>query len=412
MRIRLGVFFALSAVLCVMAFAGQTQNEKASEDKGPQQLDFEAPKFQFKSLDELNIIIYSGDSLRPVKAWQLDVELQANTAIYNTKSTEARFYGNAVFKDSLRQLNADTLIYYNDTRNAVAVGNVIVTEKGRMFRAGKVKYNKDQRLVEAMDYVYVHDDSVRSTITGASAVFNDSTRYGLVFGSPVMVREDEIGSIIMITCDDTLEIDKENKTVRLWENVVITKDSLTVTSSRALYDDSGEVIYLSGKPVAEMITVNNPDETESPLKMTSTVTGDSMLVFLSERKVTGVDVIGGAHSTTVSTDSTGALYDRSIMESTAMRLEMKDNLVLLVTAEGRASSYYHRAQIDNQDGMFINEAEGDTIYFFFDEGVISQMRISGFGGTGARGKYYRYKPAPEDSVKTGDTETARNETLN
>ncbi|MBN1294940.1 MAG: hypothetical protein JXB48_24100 [Candidatus Latescibacteria bacterium] len=412
MRIRLSAFFIISAVLCVIAAAGQARLETETGDKDSQQLDFEAPKFQFKSLDEMNIIIYSGDSANPVKAWQLDVELQANTATYNTKTTEARFHGNAVFKDSLRQLNADTLIYYNDTRNAVAVGNVVVTEKGRMFRAGKVKYHKDERLIEAMDYVYVHDDSVRSTITGASAVFNDSTRYGLVNGSPVMVREDEIGSIIMISCDDTLEIDKVNKTVRLWENVVITKDSLTVKSVRALYDDSSEVISLSGNPVAEMITINSPDNAESPLQMFSTVTGDSMRVFLSERKVTGVDVIGGAHSTTVSTDSTGSLFDRSIMDSSAMRLAMQDNLVSVVTAEGRASSYYHRAKIDNQEGMFINEAEGDTIYFFFDEGVISQMRISGFGGTGARGKYYRYKPAPEDSLKTKETETVRSETLN
>ena len=54
--------------------------------------------------------------------------------------------------------------------------------------------------------------------------------------------------------------------------------------------------------------------------------------------------------------------------------------------------------------MFVNEAAGDTIFFYFQEGKISQMRITGAGGGGARGKYYEFKPEKkstgQDSVLT------------
>jgi len=403
---RLAVLLIISAVLCGVAVSGQSNDTSGPGDEGRQKLKFKAPHFAFKSLEEMNIINYSGDSSRPVRAWQDDIELEAHEAVYNSKLGEARFLGNASFKDSLRELTADTLIYFTKSREALAVGNVMVTEKGRLFRAGKVRYRKALRLVEAFGSVYVHDDSVRSTITGTNAVFNDSTKYGIVSGFPVLTREDEIGKIIIITCDDTLEIDREQKIIRLWENVVMTKDSLTVSSTRAVYDDVFETVILTGSPASRLAAHHFPDDAASELKMISRVSGDSMRVFLSDRKVTGVEVVGSAHSTTVSTDTSGALYDRSIIDSAVLRLKMDNDLVSLVTAEGTASSYYHRAILEGKDDMFVNEAWGDTLYFFFDEGTVSKMRITGIGETGARGKYYGFTTAPEsadeDSVEMNE----------
>ena len=102
--------------------------------------------------------------------------------------------------------------------------------------------------------------------------------------------------------------------------------------------------------------------------------------------------------TTVSTDSTGGIYDSSIIDSAAMRLSMADDRISLITAEGTAASYYHKGQ-QHDDRMFVNEAAGDTIYFFFRDGKISQMRINGTGGSGARGKYYEYKPISVSTLK-------------
>ena len=50
--------------------------------------------------------------------------------------------------------------------------------------------------------------------------------------------------------------------------------------------------------------------------------------------------------------------------------------------------------------MFVNEASGDTLRFFLDNGKIKKLRISGYGGSGAKGKYYEFSPANTDSSHT------------
>jgi len=391
---RLGFFLVMLAALGAVSVFGQLQGKSPAGQEKKRPLTFSADKTEYDFRNDTFVKSYLGN----VMARQEDVELRADAAYYLSGEAVARFYGSAMFRDSLRTLNADTLIYYYNRREALAVRNVLVTEKDRLFKSGRVRYQKDLRLVEADGGVYVHDDSVRATISGSEAVFNDSTGYGIITGSPVLIREDEAGSIITITCSDTLVIDKEQKLVRLWKNVVITKDSLEVTSDYARYDDKAEVVTLTGSPSARHVASYSPDDAISGVRMVGRVTGDSMNVFLRERKISSVEVTGAAHSTTVSTDTTGAVYDESIIDSAVMRLLMKDNLVSLVTAEGTARSYYHKTA-QNKEQMFVNEAEGDTIYFFFDEGKILQMRITGMGGAGARGKYYGYKPKAGSAEK-------------
>ncbi len=135
----------------------------------------------------------------------------------------------------------------------------------------------------------------------------------------------------------------------------------------------------------------------SELRAESYVTGDTIKVYLQERKVKSVDVVGNAFSRTVWTDSTDAVYARSILESAKMRLTMEDDLISMVTAVGTASSYYFWNPPE-EETMFVNEATGDTLYFFYKNGRISQLRISGYGGGGAKGKYYEFSPEETSAV--------------
>ena len=63
-----------------------------------------------------------------------------------------------------------------------------------------------------------------------------------------------------------------------------------------------------------------------------------------------------------------------------MRLEMDEEFISRVSAEGTARSYYHRNFFKNDDDkMFVNEAAGDTLTFFFDKGNVTSMKIYGYG---------------------------------
>ena len=135
----------------------------------------------------------------------------------------------------------------------------------------------------------------------------------------------------------------------------------------------------------------------------SIVTGDSIRIFVHKQKITGVEVIGSAVSTTTSTDTTGTLFDKSFIESAVMHLDMGSEYITQVSAEGTARSYYHHNKTQEND-MFVNEATGDTLTFYFDKGKVTEMKIYGFGGGLGKGIYYEYEPeeisAESDSIGT------------
>ncbi len=394
-NVKLIVFMVMSALLCVSAVIGQNDYDNSGDDS-KSGLIFEAGSTEFKNRTDGT---FTKRYFNGVSAWTEDhsADLKSDAAFYDSRLGETRFYGSAAFRDSLRLFNADTLVYYERNDEVVAVGNVRVTEKDRTFWADQVRYEKNHRLVHAIGSVFVRDDSLRSSINGVEAVFNDSTNYGLIIGRPVLVREDAIGSIITITCEDTLEILSEDKIVRLWSNVEVIKDSLKAVSGRAVYHDSTEVVILTGTPEVHHVMYERHGDASSKLRAESYVTGDTIKVYLQERKVKSVDVVGNAFSRTVWTDSTDAVYARSILESAKMRLTMEDDLISMVTAVGTASSYYFWNPPE-EETMFVNEATGDTLYFFYKNGRISQLRISGYGGGGAKGKYYEFSPEETSAV--------------
>ena len=389
--IKLNTFFVVSTALWVsVVVLGQDVGENTSKEN-PSRLYYDADTTKAKrNLDDGSVI---KELKGNVKAWtqNRDSELKSDAAFYNSKLSEMRFYGNAAFRDSTRYLNADTLIYYEKRNEVDALGNVTVTETNRTFHAQRINYKRKEKLVHAYGSVKVRDDSLKASINGLEAVFNDSTNYGLIIGEPVLQKEDEGGSIITITCSDTIEIAKEDKEIRFWSNVKVIKDSLHAFANRAVYDDSTEMVTLTGTPEVNHVMYDTADDAISELRAESYATGDTMRIHLRERKVQGVDIIGNSLNKTVWTDTTDAVYARSILESANMNLLMNDNLVSLITAEGTASSYYFRNP-SNDEKMYVNKATGDTLIFFYDGGKISQLRISGYGGGGAKGKYYELSP--------------------
>jgi len=399
---RLTGFIILSALLWASAVIGQKNNNNLENDN-KSGLEFRAGETFVKTNDDGT---FTKSYSNGVEAWtrDRDSELKADAAVYFSRTGETWFYGSAAFRDSTRHLNADTLIYNDNSEEVIAVGNVVVTEIDRAIRAERVSYDKKLRLVNTVGGVNVRDDSLRSSIKGMKAVFNDSTGYGLVIGKPVLVREYEDESVITITCDDTLEIVKENKTVRLWNNVKIQKDSLRAASGHAIYNDSTEVVMLTENPEAWHVMYERHGDSVSKLRADSYITGDTIKVYLHDREISGVDVIGNALSTTVWIDSIDAVYARSIMESAKMNLTMNDDMISRITAEGTASSYYFRDPSD-RDEIFVNEATGDTLYFFYVDGKMSQLRISGYGGGGAKGKYHEFSPV--DTTMVSESEASK-----
>jgi lipopolysaccharide export system protein LptA len=397
MHLSLKLFFIFSAILCAASVIGQggggNRQEKSSE------IFFEADQGETSFNDSTVIKSYRGN----VRAWSNDTELRADQALYNSSLGETRLYGHTSLKDSIRTLNADTILYFNQRREAFAIGHVKATEKSRTIWSHDIWYRKKERLLIGTGGVTVKDDSLRSSITGMKMVFNDSTGNGTVTGMPSLVREDAKGSIITITASDTLEALKEKRTALLWNNVTVKKDSMTATAEKGIYEDKAEKVTLLGKPGIRYIMHGKSEEDKTPIRITNVVTGDSIYIFLKNRAISSAVIIGSAVTTTVAEDSaSGALAYRSVLESRKLQLGMEGERISGITAEGNADSYYLQGATKKSKDMLVNVARGDTIWFFFTEGRISNMRITGIGGGDAVGKYYKLSPAPKDTVKTED----------
>ncbi len=396
MQLRLKLFLCAALALSAVTVMGQ--------DGG--RIEFQADSTSTEFIEGGGVIKrYSGN----VIARSADMELKANEAIYNSKLSLTRLYGNTSLRDSVRTLYADTILYYDRTERAIASGHVRGFERARSILAGHVVYERARRLLTGTRGVTVRDDSLRSSATGMTMVLNDSTRNGLVIGMPSLVREDKEGSIITLTAADTLRLFNKERTAEIWNNVVVRKDSMTARSTRAFYADIPERVTLIGKPVIENVMHGTGDEDKIPIRITSVVTGDTVLVFLKERALTGVRIMGNATGTTTAVDSAGAVYYRSVLESDDMRMDMNNNQISQVTAVGTANSYYMHSATKKGRNMFVNTARGDTIRLFFENGGISDMRIRGLSGGDAVGKYYEYSPlkAAADSVKNEQDKTRK-----
>ena len=401
------IWAAVTVVASVMAVVSPGGSQPG-EANGPESLRYEAGRTRGSFFDTTGVKVLT-DS---VIAWHRDAILSAFEGVYESGTGIIRFRGRdmvpALFSDSVRHIEADSLVYYEKTGIAMALGDVIVTEGDRILMADSVRYRKDEQILEAFGNVTVRDDSMMTAMTGREATFNDSTGHGLVIGEPVLMKEDADGSVISVACSDTIEVFREERMTRLWNAVVMTKDSVRVTADQAFYDDADEVVTFHGAPTAEYMVIDHREGAPSTwLVTTTTVAGDTMLVHLRDREIRGADVIGAAVSTTASADSAGALFELSVIESETMNMMMDDEGISSITAIGTAESYYQRAAFADTD-KFVNVAAGDTLSFAFSGGQVTTITIAGYGGSPGKGHYYSYKPATaiDDSAGTAESEPA------
>jgi len=409
------VFGVLSMLVWAMGTAGQ-ETETPSSKKDDSGLEYSAGSTVGRQLEDGSLVKIFSDS---VVARHLDAFLKALEGRLESGPGLIRFSGGAMFRDSLRTLNADTLVYYEKTQFALAIGRVLISQGMRTVTADTVLYRKAEKIIEARGNVTIRDDSTRSYIRGEAAVFNDSTNIGYIVGNPYLERIDDEGVLmtvtasdtlelledegivrlwrnitatrdsLVLTCSDTLEIYHKDNLVRLWSDVTAVQDSLTTRSKHAVFTSSDETLVLTGEPEIVYQSAGEREEALTALLTTSTVNGDSVVVFFRDQRVSGAEILGSALSVTVSEDSAGTIFDRSIIESRVMRLTMDGGVISQINAEGTAQSYYYRTATDTGD-MFVNNASGDTLTFIFDNGKIDEMKIFGFGGGLGKGMYYGY----------------------
>ncbi len=274
--------------------------------------------------------------------------LTADRGDYDSETKVAYFYGHVFVRDSSSQLSSDTLVYYRNDDRTFADGDV------------RIK-------------------SLDNNVTVYGGHFEDygKRKYSLVTVTPLLVQIDTSsdGSIdtLMIT-GKTMEAYRDSASERFiaHDSVEIVRGSLSARCGYGIYFSSDSLVVLQKNPV-----VWYED---------NQLTGDSVAVYIRNKNLSRVDVIGAAFAIS---QSDSIHVDRfNQLKGKRLTMFLHDRKVSRIIVESNATSLYYLYDKDKPNGA--NKVSGDRVVMYFTDGKIDKISVI----SGVEGDYY-----PENMVK-------------
>ncbi len=279
--------------------------------------------------------------------------LTARFGEYLIEPKRAFFKTEVEAKDKDSKLNSDSLIYFRGQERIIAMSRVTImsyadniTMRGHHFES----WRKQQYSRMTEKPVLVQLDS--SAASGAV--------------DTLVVR-----SIVMEAYRDS------SRRLLATDSVEIVRADLAATCGFAEFFTRGDSIHLRKTPVVWY--------------QRSQVTGDSINVFLRERKLDVVDVSGNALSISQSDSVRTNRYDQLTGEEITMRFG--DSGLKRIDVNDRAISVYHLYEDSLANGL--NKTSGDRIVLLWENKKLNSIKVFG----GVEGQYF-----PENLVQ-GKEET-------
>jgi lipopolysaccharide export system protein LptA len=260
----------------------------------------------------------------------------------------AQFYGDVFVRDSSSQLTSGQLVYYRNEGKTIADIDVKIRSL---------------------------DNNVR--VYGSHFEDYDKKNYSLMTGEPLLVKIDTSsdGKIdtLMIT-SRTMEAyrDSANERFIAEDSVQVIRDSLSARCGHGTYFSKDSIVVLQKSPV-----VWYGD---------NQLTGDSIAVYIRDKKIDHVDVVESAFAVSQS----DSIYTDRFNQIKGRKLTMflLDRKVDRIVVENNATSLYYLYDKNKPNGL--NKVSGDRVIMYFKDGKIDRIAVV----SGVEGNYY-----PEKLVK-------------
>jgi len=224
--------------------------------------------------------------------------------------------------------------------------------------------------MHATGRVRVINDEDAVTITGGDLLHDGVTGYSRVTISPVLVKHDSsaggaidtliVKSLIMESFQDSV------RRLRATDSVRFVRRNLAGKAGSVLFHTRGDSLELRASPILWY------EETQ--------VTGDSINVYLRERALDRILVMGDAFAVSQGDSLFPGRFDQLAGETIAM--QFRNRALERITVDVRALSVYYLYEDSAANGL--NRASGDGITMLFAEGKAKSIRVAG----GVEGKYY------------------------
>ncbi|MBN2001680.1 hypothetical protein JW935_29335 [candidate division KSB1 bacterium] len=268
--------------------------------------------------------------------------------------------GNVHIFDSEKQLMADIVLYYEENRVAHAQQNVRLVDSLRTLTADQVLYYEKEDKAVADGHVVIADTVENYRLSGVHADYYRRTGYAKMTGQPRFVQLDSLQQEELAITGKTMEMISDGDTIRVIDQVQVNKDSVAAFCGELEFLRNSDLIILQVEPRAEQ-TGNY-------------LFGDTLELLLKDRNIRAIHIVNNA--IVISKNDTVANmnipYDALTGEDVLVFLS--DNQIDSVTVKGRATSFYHVIEKGNEKGL--NKTLGDFLKIYFRDGRVSDVEVS------------------------------------
>lgn len=309
--------------------------------------------------------------------------LRAPRGVYHRDERRTEAFEDVQLDDGSVRLRAEYGNYFIDERRAFFRTNVVVEESTATMITDSLTYFRNEERSVATGNVEIHYAADNLIIRGSHFENFQAERFSRMTQRPLLLQFDTtvVGRIdTLLVRSEVMESYRDSpRRLVARGNVELVRSSLSSTAGLMVFHSEGDSILLRETPVVWY------QQTQ--------VTGDSINVYLEERRLRLVRVTGRAFAASRSDSLHPTRFDQLTGET--MHLFFEDRILDRIEVETRAISLYHLYEDSLGNGL--NKTSGDRIVMWFDAGRLSSIRVHG----GVEGQYF-----PENMVRGREHEYA------
>lgn len=307
-----------------------------------------------------------------------DTYLAASQGRYNTKSLIANFYQNVNIKDNEISIIADSARYNRKNQNSEAKGNVLAENDSFMIISDYLFYHRESRESKSYGNVFFKGKYDNIYLVADTVINIPKIKYTSASGKPILFKVD---STIMenVIKYDTLSISsnlmeairekKENEKFIFTDSVEIIRDNVKAKADNAIYFAYNELLFLYGNPVLWMDSLQ--------------LKADSIVIYMPDRELKLIHSFGNAFI--ASKDDTNDIRRINQLLGESIKIYISEKKVEKIECIGNAKSLYYLTSENTFDGVNINSC--DTINIYFEKGKPVEVHWLGK----VEGEYYPEK---------------------
>ncbi|MBI4535730.1 MAG: hypothetical protein HY708_05590 [Ignavibacteriae bacterium] len=303
--------------------------------------------------------------------------------IYFRDERKAQAFDNVSLDDGKVRLTARYGEYFTGPKVAFFRSHVVVNDTASVLFADSLTYYREERRTVAMGNVSIYNATDNVTITGHNFESITPKNYSRMTDEPVLTQVDTsssgridtlvVRSMVMESYRDT------PKRLIATDSVEIVRSDLAAVAGYAVFFTEGDSIILRKSPFVWY------EETQ--------ISGDSINVYMVERRLRTVKVLGNAFAVSRSDSLHADRFDQLTGEE--MTLRFADQALQQIDVDRRAISVYHLYEDTAANGL--NKTSGDKVVMLMDEGKLGSIHVYG----GVEGEYF-----PENMVSGREPEYA------